>query len=49
MIQSKNNIKTDSKGKELKEYNQLFNFIANEVDAHQYLTDCISPHWHKRT
>ncbi len=47
MIQSKNNIKTDSKGKELKEYNQLFNFIANEADVHQYLTDCISPHWHK--
>lgn len=48
MIQSRSYLVTDEHGRELPEEGlQLFNFLANDGDIHQFLAGSIPSHWHK--
>lgn len=47
MIRSSSSVYTDERGKELREDEAaLFDLSANDADTHQYVANCVPPHWH---
>ena len=47
MIRSSGLLYTDKQGKEVREDSTvLFELSANDADTHQYVANCVPPHWH---